>query len=341
MVVQKAASTGRIMLDNGIEVVSIACPTRSWSDFLFALKSRRIAATADLCGYLTPELGFPFYAQNSFAVQHGIWWDGPGYRSIRGFMVRSIQSLRNWWLVHRVGAVVCVDTNFINYLRANGIAGPQDLRKCSYVPNYADIGLSREPSIEKIHQRWGRRSLLFLRRFEPQRGVDLFIRMCQLLHLRGIAFQARMIGDGSLKEHARGRISALGLDRIVSIGACAFDEVYCELDEASISIVPTEWSEGTSLSAAESIVSGVPVIATNVGGLANLIVPEFNGLLVAPAAEELADAAALLLGDRDKYTDYALACLSMRHALSRDRWRREITCLLTRLGLIQSPETLA
>jgi len=62
-------------------------------------------------------------------------------------------------------------------------------------------------------------------------------------------------------------------------------------------VVPTLWSEGTSFAMVESLCAGVPVVATPVGGLANLVIPGFNGQLAAPTPEALAEA---VMGLRDE-----------------------------------------
>jgi glycosyltransferase involved in cell wall biosynthesis len=59
---------------------------------------------------------------------------------------------------------------------------------------------------------------------------------------------------------------------------------------ADITVIPTLQSEGTSLSCLEAMASGNAVIATNVGGLPNLILPDYNGLLIEPNLESLRDA---------------------------------------------------
>ena len=47
-------------------------------------------------------------------------------------------------------------------------------------------------------------------------------------------------------------------------------------------LVVTSTTEGIPIVAMEAIACGTPVIATDVGGLADLIVPGVNGYLVAP-----------------------------------------------------------
>ncbi len=57
-----------------------------------------------------------------------------------------------------------------------------------------------------------------------------------------------------------------------------------------IAVVPTLGSEGTSLSLLEAMASHCAVICTNVGGMTNIIIDRYNGLMINPNTEELYDA---------------------------------------------------
>ena len=80
------------------------------------------------------------------------------------------------------------------------------------------------------------------------------------------------------------------------------EEAYKAYDGADIVLVPTRYSEGTSLSCIEAQALGIPVIATNIGGLPNIVIDHFNGLLISPTAESLEIAVRELL-DNPKMCD--------------------------------------
>jgi glycosyltransferase involved in cell wall biosynthesis len=237
-------------------------------------------------------------------------------------------------MCNRLRLVICVDTNYINYLRAFSGTAASCCHKCVYVPNYADVAMMPMVTDADLTRRFRKKTLLFLRRFEKHRGPELFLGVCRQLRMRGIAFTAKMVGDGSQREHIKDIIGAYGLGGLVEISQCGFDDVYKLVDEASISIVPSVWSEGTSLAAVESIALGVPVVATDVGGLGNLIVPQYNGFLARPNAAELAGHVERLLTDERTYLRMARRCLDMRDALSYERWRTAVAEALEECGLI-------
>ncbi len=100
-------------------------------------------------------------------------------------------------------------------------------------------------------------------------------------------------------------------------------EILTHVSWADISVVPTVWSEGTSLAAVEALCAGVPVVTTPVGGLANIVVPGFNGFITPPTGQAIAGAIAQYR-NADVYRKHRNAALSMRESLGVDRWRRTV-----------------
>ncbi len=64
-----------------------------------------------------------------------------------------------------------------------------------------------------------------------------------------------------------------------------------------IAVVPSLGSEGTSLSLLEAMGGQCAVIATNVGGMTNIILDGYNGLLISPNKDELKLAILKLIDD--------------------------------------------
>jgi glycosyltransferase involved in cell wall biosynthesis len=94
-----------------------------------------------------------------------------------------------------------------------------------------------------------------------------------------------------------------------------------------MAIVPTLWSEGTSLACVEAVAAGLPVVCSPVGGLGNLIMPGFNGTITHPEPQSLADAIAGIWRSGD-WERMHHNCLSMRRALGIERWKQQVLAWL-------------
>jgi sugar transferase (PEP-CTERM/EpsH1 system associated) len=107
------------------------------------------------------------------------------------------------------------------------------------------------------------------------------------LHLINIDADARsclrlvLIGDGGLREEAQQMVSAAGADSLVWFPGERNDipELMRGLD---LFILPS-LREGISNTILEAMASGLPVIATNVGGNRELVVDGETGMLVPPS----------------------------------------------------------
>ncbi|WP_440114139.1 glycosyltransferase family 4 protein [Paenibacillus sp. QZ-Y1] len=99
--------------------------------------------------------------------------------------------------------------------------------------------------------------------------------------------------------------------------------------QADIAVIPTVFSEGTSYACLEAMSCGLPVVASNVGGLNDLIQDGFNGLLVPPGEEALTAALVRLVQDRAERE--RLGIYARETALSYDlsHWRRRWSTVLT------------
>ncbi len=87
-----------------------------------------------------------------------------------------------------------------------------------------------------------------------------------------------IVGDGELKGQLKKRAADMGLEEEVLFTGWVEDlaSVYADLDVVTL----TSLNEGTPVSLIEAMACGKPVMATNVGGVRDLVKEEMNGLLV-------------------------------------------------------------
>jgi len=98
-------------------------------------------------------------------------------------------------------------------------------------------------------------------------------------------------GDGPLEHDIRSLIASLGLTEIVTIKKrTAYSEVPSDYQQADI-FITTSISDGTPVSLLEAMASGLPCIATQIGGIPEWVEQNKTGLLIPPKSpERVADA---------------------------------------------------
>jgi glycosyltransferase involved in cell wall biosynthesis len=113
-------------------------------------------------------------------------------------------------------------------------------------------------------------------RFSPEKGLDVLIDAFAELE-RG---RLVLIGDGDERQRLETQVEARGLvDRVKFAGWVTGPwAAQWSLDAL---VVPSR-SEGFGLAVVEAMLAGIPVIATDVGGLPELIQQDRTGLLVPP-----------------------------------------------------------
>jgi glycosyltransferase involved in cell wall biosynthesis len=126
-------------------------------------------------------------------------------------------------------------------------------------------------------QRTGSRGpLLFLGRIAPEKGLETIIRALP------DALELVVAGDGSERPRLERHV---GEKRITFLGQADTSDVPDLLRTACAVVVPSRWYEGQPRVILEAFAAGVPVLASRIGGLPELIEEGVNGHLVDPADE--------------------------------------------------------
>jgi glycosyltransferase involved in cell wall biosynthesis len=120
----------------------------------------------------------------------------------------------------------------------------------------------------------------------------------ELLVRRAVPFRMTLAGAGTQEPELVNRIRAVGLTGVVRVLGGYEPRDAPELLGSADVVVSTSHTEGLPLSLLEAFAHGVPVVATDVGGVSELVTHEVNGLLVAPRdPDATASALARLAGD--------------------------------------------
>lgn len=140
----------------------------------------------------------------------------------------------------------------------------------------------------------------FAGRLVPEKGVDLLLRAMARVVAQMPQAVLLLAGDGP-ERHAVGEsIAALNLASSVTLlGHRPREELEQLLASAWVQAVPSQWEEPFGIVAAEAMMRGTAVVASNVGGLSEQIRDGETGFTVPPRdADALADALLRILRDR-------------------------------------------
>ena len=192
----------------------------------------------------------------------------PQSRLIRHFTRRVLE---------RVDRIHAVSEHLRQRIMADYGIAPEKIR---HVPFGIDTA-----SFSPDHRDYGRRDpvVIFSNRgffpvYDSATLVDGFARA----HAVEPTTRLLLKGDGPEEQATRAHVSSLGLDGDITFeGRTGYEQVPEDLRRADI-FVSTATSDGTPVSLLEAMSSGLPCIATAVGGVPEWVQDGENGLLIPP-----------------------------------------------------------
>lgn len=140
------------------------------------------------------------------------------------------------------------------------------------------------------------RSILYTGRFEVFKGLSDLIECSGIVCKKYPDVKFILVGSGTILDNLKKQVSKLKLeDNIIFTGSLSKSQIIEYYQNATIFVLPS-YREGFPTSLMEAMSCGIPSIATDVEGSAELIKDRKNGLLVSPKnAEKLAESIIYLL----------------------------------------------
>jgi glycosyltransferase involved in cell wall biosynthesis len=217
-----------------------------------------------------------------------------------------------------VAAIVCVSEALAGRFRRALPAGLVDL--VSSVPNGADCAQFVPASA--LDERPGSpMRIMFIGRMVREKGVDVLIEAADRLGRDDLEFVLvgsegfdRNAGLSPYEQELR-RMAASGRGRISFEPFVDRTALPRLLRSADMLVVPSRWEEPSGLTAAEGLATGIPVIASRVGGLPELV-GEAGRLVDPDQPAQLAVEIALLADDAELRRQVGLR--SREHAVAHD-----------------------
>ena len=282
---------------------------RSTGPFLFPLYlARRFAAEEDSCAltiYNYPRYAYLRRIQDAgpaIGIHHGIEWDSSlfsyasmEYKYRRGVLgpLAAVRACAKYMYFARVAPylfrkgvgrlerVVSVDRNSLRYLP------PALLPRIVVIPNCVDEHLFH-PDVKPVPIHTDRRVILVPRNLNVARGVQLIPAIAKSLRSRRSDFLFLVVGTGPLRRFLVQQIERHGLADCVRLaGHVDHDEMPHYYAASSLVLIPSIFSEGTSLSALEAMACGKPTMMSDIGGLCEIGEDGKSKLAVVPTVDGL------------------------------------------------------
>lgn len=207
----------------------------------------------------------------------GLWRSIPFIASQRGDYHARYTKFRLWLTEKFI-------YNTADYLLTNSEQIHQHLqqlypnKKIDSIPNLLE--LPTEKWTHKNKNVSEEKLIVCVGRFAPEKGHRYLIEALSLLNEHHFQWRCTFLGDGELEPDLRALSAKHNLlDKVLFPGFC--EDVFTELLKADVFVLPS-LHEGSPNALIEAMGIGMPCIASDVGGIRDLIVNEKNGIRVPP-----------------------------------------------------------
>ena len=126
-------------------------------------------------------------------------------------------------------------------------------------------------------------SVVFVGRLSPEKGPGTLLAAWKRLDGR---VPLRIVGDGPLRGELETEARQRSIAKVTFLGRLEGPRVVAEMKRARFLVFPSEWYEGLPLSIAEAFACGVPVIASRLGSMAEIVEDGRTGLHFTPSDPE-------------------------------------------------------
>jgi glycosyltransferase involved in cell wall biosynthesis len=209
------------------------------------------------------------------AVRHGCYRGSRAASAAVGAMLAAHRALGTYR--RNVDAWIALTGFQAELVSRGGVPRP----RIAVLPNF----LAEDPGVTGPAAPRG--GVLFVGRLTEEKGVGVLLAALRELPR---TVRLRVVGDGPLRPavEAAARADA----RVEMLGACAPAEVDAQMRRAAVLAVPSLWYEGLPMTVVEAYARGLPVVASDLGGLAAIVEDGLQGVRV-PAGDAGALARAL------------------------------------------------
>jgi glycosyltransferase involved in cell wall biosynthesis len=143
--------------------------------------------------------------------------------------------------------------------------------------------------------------LVYVGRLSAEKGVPVLFDSLQLLKSKGYVFELTLLGDGDARQDLEASAKEYGISQQVHFAGFVDQKTITDTLRSSDIFVLPSFAEGIPVALMEAMAMGVPVIATYVGGITELVIDKITGQMIYPSDKEgLANAIAYYIDNPDE-----------------------------------------
>jgi len=175
-------------------------------------------------------------------------------------------------------------------------------REIFVIPNGIDLNVFEGFSKEELRKKFGlsknEKTILYVGTLRPIKGLTYLIEAVKIINDKNI--KLLLVGRGEERKHLEKLVKKFKIENIVTfVGRVPNKEVFEYMAASDVLVLPS-LSEGFPNVILEAMASGLPIVATKVGGVPKIVNNEVNGFLVDPKnPKQICEALLLLFKDKN------------------------------------------
>ena len=195
-------------------------------------------------------------------------------------------------------SIVCpVSENLKRHIESYGIRA-----QFQVVPNVVDTSLFSPNNSASNEVQEERKRILLVALLSPVKGVPCLLEALASLKEKRTDFVLDIVGDGPIRPAYEEMAHALGLSDVICFhGLKTKTGVAAFMEQSDFFVLPSKW-ENLPCVLIEAMACGLPIVATKVGGISEMISKKVGVLVPPKDVEALAEAIDYML---DHYQEYA------------------------------------
>jgi len=290
--------TDKKSTENGIYVHRIFWPNIRFIGMIaFSLKTlfiiKRIGAQILHIQGVSTGLG-GFLAKKILKKPYVIWGQGDDVYSFWTF--KLVQKPLSKMILNNANGVLALT----EYMKTE--MSKSTKKSIDVIPNGINLAmfenLQKGSTYQRLTKKEGQNTIIFVGRLHQVKGIKYLIEAMDLVRQKRRDTRLILVGDGPEKANLAQLVEDRKLERYVTfVGKVSNEKIPEYMIVSDIFVLPS-LSEGFGIVILEAMASGLPVIATKVRGIPEIVKEGVNGLLVEPKSpRDLAEKISIFLDD--------------------------------------------